>query len=301
MFGQPELHDLYREWRKILDEYSGDRILCAEANVDPLSRMVEFVRPGEMHQTFNFAFMHAGWRKDKLEQVIDESLSTFEAVGAMPTWVLSNHDVVRTATRLGLDEVGDGVGPDDKQPNVALGVQRARAMALLMLALPGSAYLYQGEELGLGDNTQIPAEDRQDPSFHRSGGKRIGRDGCRVPLPWNFYGKYLGFSTGTTWLPLPYHWGGMSREYQKQDQDSTLNMYKNALELRDYFKLGEGSLEWVDLGEDVLSFKNGSVTFAMNMGKSVVPLRGFAALSSLTVHGHTHRVLYPGDSVWLIG
>jgi alpha-glucosidase len=162
-------------------------------------------------------------------------------------------------------------------------------------------YLYQGEELGLGDNTQIPAEDRQDPSFHRSGGKRIGRDGCRVPLPWNFYGKYLGFSTGTTWLPLPYHWGGMSREYQKQDQDSTLNMYKNALELRDYFKLGEGSLEWVDLGEDVLSFKNGSVTFAMNMGKSVVPLRGFAALSSLTVHGHTQRVLYPGDSVWLIG
>ncbi|QFG12098.1 glycoside hydrolase [Arthrobacter phage Racecar] len=301
MFGQPELHELYKEWRKILDSYGPDRVLCAEANVDPLSRMVEFVRKGEMHQTFNFAFMHAGWNLDKLREVIDESLTTFEAVEAMPTWVLSNHDVVRTATRLGLESVGDGVGPDDVQPDMELGTDRARAMALLMLALPGSAYLYQGEELGLGDNTQIPAEDRQDPSFRRSGGKRIGRDGCRVPLPWEFHGKYLGFSTGTTWLPLPYTWGRFSRQWQKQDPTSTLNLYKNALGLRNYFGLGEGTLEWVDMGENLLAFKNGTVTFVMNMGKKSVPLRGFAALSSyLDKVGVIHR-LHPNDAVWLVG
>lgn len=300
MFGQPELHGLYREWRKILDEYGTDKVLCAEANVDPLSRMVEFVRPGEMNQTFNFAFMHAGWDLRRLKEVIDESLKTFEGVGAMPTWVLSNHDVVRTATRLGLDEVGDGVGPDDKQPNVALGIDRARAMALLMLALPGSAYLYQGEELGLGDNTQIPAEDRQDPSFFRSGGKRIGRDGCRVPLPWAWYGKYSGFSTATPWLPMPYTWGGMSREYQESVPDSTLSLYKDALKLREYFRLGEGKLTWLDLGPNMLAFTNGAVTFVMNMGNRPVPHRGFSALDSIYVKSDTVDFIEPGQAVWLI-
>lgn len=280
MFGQPELHDLYREWRKILDEYSGDRVLCAEANVDPLPRMVEFVRPDEMHQTFNFAFLHAGWDSKRIKEVIDESLAVFAEVGAMPTWVLSNHDVVRTATRMGLETVGDGVGPDDEQPDEWLGLKRARALALLMLALPGSVYLYQGEELGLHDNTQIPASFRQDPSFFRSGGERIGRDGCRVPLPWN-EDWYFGFSDPRRpWLPQPASFLGQSRETQKATPGSTLRLYSHALRLRKEWKLGEGTLDWVDLGDDVLAFRNGDLGVVVNFGTEPVPFDGLCHLSS---------------------
>lgn len=277
MFGQPELHDLYREWRKILDEYGTDRVLCAEANVDPLPRMVEFVRPGEMNQTFNFAFLHAGWDAKRIKEVIDESLAVFAEVGALPTWVLSNHDVVRTATRLGLDSYGDGVGPDDEQPDLRVGLERARSLVLLMLALPGSVYLYQGEELGLGDNTQIAAEFRQDPSFRRSGGERIGRDGCRVPLPWDESENY-GFGAGTPWLPQPAEWAGTSRLSQEDDPDSMLNLYKVALMLRKSLNLGEGTLEWLEAGKDLLAFRNGSIVVVLNMGdKNMLPL---------TLNGH---------------
>lgn len=290
MFGQPELHDLYREWRTILDSYGKDRVLCAEANVDPLPRMVEFVRPDEMHQTFNFAFLHSGWDKDKLKRVIDESLATFAEVGALPTWVLSNHDVVRTATRLGLDSVGDGVGPDDPQPDTKLGLARAHSLAMLMLALPGSVYLYQGEELGLGDNTRIPAEFRQDPSFARSGGTRIGRDGCRVPLPWT-EGDNFGFGSGSPWLPQPEEWEGLSRESQTWDTGSTLIFYTDALRHRKEYRLGEGSLDWIDgFGDDVLAFRNGAVTVAVNMGTYPVPIP----------RHETGDKLYPDCGVWII-
>ncbi|UDL16609.1 glycoside hydrolase [Arthrobacter phage Atuin] len=289
MFGQPELHELYREWRKIVDEYGNDRVLCAEANVDPLPRMVEFVRDDEMDQTFNFAFLHSGWDKEKLQEVINESLETFRAVGAMPTWVLSNHDVVRTATRLGLETVGDGVGPDDIQPDTPLGLARAEALAMIMLALPGSVYLYQGEELGLGDNTRIAPEYRQDPSFARSGGTRIGRDGCRVPLPWT-EGFNYGFGYGGTWLPQPNEWLGMSRQMQEISPSSTLNLYKKTLAIRKDLNLGEGTLEWVSLQKkDVLAFMNGQVLVVANMGSNPI---------TLTRNGRKN-VIHPNVTVWL--
>jgi alpha-glucosidase len=285
MFGQPALHELYRKWRVILDSYSTDKVLCAEANVDPLPRMMEFVRPDEMHQTFNFAFMHTGWDKEKLVEVIDESIDTFALVDSTPTWVLSNHDVVRTATRLGLEQVGDGVGPNDPQPDTELGLARARAMALLMLALPGSVYLYQGEELGLGDNTKIAPEFRQDPSFARSGGTRIGRDGCRVPYPWNEE-EFYGFSAGGSWLPQPEEWEGQSWWAQDLRYGSTLWLYMDAIWYRNRYELGKGSLVWVDgYGEDVLAFHNGKVTVVLNMGTEPVEIPQPSIMSS-------------GDKLW---
>ena len=298
MFGQPQLHDLYRKWRTILDEYSTDKVLCAEANVDPLPRMVEFVRPDEMHQTFNFAFLHAGWDAGKINHVITESLDTFSGVGAMPTWVLSNHDVVRTATRLGLESVGDGVGPNDPQPDTDLGLQRARAAALLMLALPGSVYLYQGEELGLGDNTRIAPEFRQDPSFSRSGGERIGRDGCRVPLPWT-EGESFGFGDEGSWLPQPTEWAGMSRDVQLGDKDSTLSLYTEALRLRKDYRLGDGSLVWIrNIRDDVLAFTNGSVTVVTNMGDVPISVPWIKLLSS-DKRGMKSDTIWPNQCVWL--
>lgn len=302
MFGQPELHDIYRNWRRVLDSYEGDRVMCAEANVDPLPRMAEFVREDEMHQAFNFAYLYNTWDASSLRNVITESLGAFDAVGAPTTWVLSNHDKVRHATRFGSSKLADGLGPDDVQPDAALGLSRARAATLCMLALPGGAYLYQGEELGLPDNTMIAPEFRQDPSFFRSGGKRIGRDGCRVPLPWNEGKNAAGFSsTGASWLPQPENWSELSREAQRFNPHSTLSMYRNALRLRKEFKLGSGCFAFASeyaTEENVIAFRNGSVLVVTNMGTEPVDVYGNVFLSSEQGAGR-NGVLYPNQTVWI--
>ncbi|MGO4434866.1 alpha-amylase family glycosyl hydrolase [Paenarthrobacter sp. RAF9] len=234
MFGQPALHDIYRRWRSILEEYGPDRILCAEANVDPLPRLALWVRPDEMHQAFNFPYLHAGLDVYRLRHTITDSLVSLDAVGAPSTWVLSNHDVVRHVSRFGYDgpgpRDGDGIGPDDVQPNEELGRRRAAAATMFMLGLPGGAYLYQGEELGLPDSTTIPAALRQDPTFSRTGGARIGRDGCRVPLPWRAADANAGFGDGKDpWLPQPESWPTLARDKQESDPASHLNLYRALL------------------------------------------------------------------------
>jgi alpha-glucosidase len=180
--------------------------------VEPVERAVAYVRSDEMHQAFNFDFLQAAWRASDLREVISHSLQAAATVGAPSTWVLSNHDVVRHASRLGLP-VGrrrpNGIGIGDEQPNAVLGLRRARAATAVMLALPGSAYLYQGEELGLPDHTALPDAVRQDPTWERSGHTERGRDGCRVPVPWEAGAPAYGFGPSwDTWLPPP---GGRGR------------------------------------------------------------------------------------------
>lgn len=302
MFGQPEVHDIYRSWRKILDSYEGDRVLCAEANVDPAPRIADWVRPDEMHQAFNFSYLYCNWDADALRTVITDSFAAFDAVGAPTTWVLSNHDKVRHASRFGTNHRADGIGPDDVQPDAALGLSRARAATLCMLALPGGAYLYQGEELGLPDNTMIAPEFRQDPSFFRSGGKRIGRDGCRVPLPWTKAEHGFGFSdSGNSWLPQPENWSELSREAQRNDPNSTLSMYRRALALRKEFALGRGSFalagEFSD-AKGVIAFMNGSTLVVMNMGTEPVEVFG----PVITASEHDSVIdgwLRPNQTVWI--
>lgn len=185
-WGQPGVHDIYRDWHEVLDAYDGDRALAAEAWLPTADKTALWVRPDEMHQAFNFPYLQTEWDAAALRTVIVESLRAFPAVGAPSTWVLSNHDVVRHASRLALtaeNPQGYGIGPDSAgKPIPALGLRRARAATTLMLALPGSAYLYQGEELGLPEVIDIPDDARQDPTWFRSHGERYGRDGCRVPI-----------------------------------------------------------------------------------------------------------------------
>ncbi|GAB3859556.1 hypothetical protein GCM10029963_60990 [Micromonospora andamanensis] len=207
MWDQDGVHEVYREWRRLLDGYPGERILVAEAWVEPAERLARYVRPDEMHQAFNFEYLLASWTAPAQYAVITRSLEATDAVGAPTTWVLSNHDVVRHASRLGLP-VGtprpNGIGVGDEQPDAAIGLRRARAATLLMLALPGSAYLYQGEELGLPEHTTLPDEARQDPTWERSGRTQRGRDGCRVPIPWEADAPSYGFGpTDASWLPQP--------------------------------------------------------------------------------------------------
>ncbi|WP_035748277.1 glycoside hydrolase family 13 protein [Arthrobacter sp. CAL618] len=318
MFGQEEVHAIYRRWRGILDEYDGDRILCAEASIDPLPRLTDWVRPDEMHQAFNFAYLHHPWDAHSLRHVISTSLTAFDAVDAPTTWVLSNHDVVRHASRFGLPEGaprgGDGIGRFDAQPDTAIGLARARAASLAMFALPGGIYLYQGEELGLPDHTAMPDDARKDPTFGRTEGERLGRDGCRVPLPWLADTPTFGFAANhsgapheapTPWLPQPEGWSGYARDRQTEDPSSTLSLYRTALQLRRDLRLGAGSLSWSREYEttDAVAFLNGEVLVVLNMGEFAIPLPPGAIIVSSTPEemeaGET-RMLPPNACVWLI-
>lgn len=277
-WGQDAVHEVYRDWRKILEEYQGDRALAAEAWLPTAERTAQWVRSDEMHQAFNFPYLSTEWNAADLRKVIDVSLKAFPGVGAPSTWVLSNHDVVRHATRLALtaeNPQGHGIGPDSPgQPIPEVGLARARAATTLMLALPGSAYLYQGEELGLPEVIDIPGDARQDPTWFRTNGERYGRDGCRVPIPWNADAPAYGFNdSGASWLPQPAEWATLARDAQSGVEGSTLELYRTLLAERRARSLGAGSLEWVDgYGTDAVAFRNGNVTVVANTGSTPIAL-----------------------------
>jgi alpha-glucosidase len=276
-WGQDGVHDIYRDWHKVLAEYDGDRALCGEAWMPTLQQTALWVRPDEMHQTFNFPYLMTPWDAQRLGDVIRESLDEFGGVGAPSTWVLSNHDVVRHASRLALtadNPQGEGIGPNTPhKPDIAIGLARARAATTLMLALPGSSYLYQGEELGLPEAMEIPDEFRQDPTWFRTNGERYGRDGCRVPLPWEADAPAFGFNdTGLSWLPQPAEWATYARDVEEVDPGSTLALYKRLLAARREHGFGTGSLVWEDAGADAVAFRRGDVHVVANLGTEPIEL-----------------------------
>ncbi|WP_136040788.1 MULTISPECIES: glycoside hydrolase family 13 protein [unclassified Microbacterium] len=276
-WGQDGVHEIYRDWHKVLAEYDGDRALCGEAWMPTLKQTALWVRPDEMHQTFNFPYLMTPWDAQRLGDVIRESLDEFGGVGAPSTWVLSNHDVVRHASRLALtadNPQGEGIGPNTpNKPDIVIGLARARAATTLMLALPGSAYLYQGEELGLPEAMEIPDEFRQDPTWFRTEGKRYGRDGCRVPLPWEAEAPAFGFNeTGKSWLPQPTEWATYARDVEEVDPGSTLALYKRLLAARREHGFGSGSLIWEDAGAETVAFRRGDVHVVANLGTEPIEL-----------------------------
>lgn len=276
-WGQDGVHDIYRDWHQVLAEYDGDRALCGEAWMPTLKQTALWVRPDEMHQTFNFPYLMTPWHAKALGDVIRESLDEFGSVGAPSTWVLSNHDVVRHASRLALtadNPQGEGIGPNTpSKPDTAIGLARARAATTLMLALPGSSYLYQGEELGLPEAMEIPDEYRQDPTWFRTNGERYGRDGCRVPLPWEADAPAFGFNeTGLSWLPQPAEWATYARDVEEVDPSSTLALYKRLLAARREHGFGSGSLVWEDAGADAVAFRRGDVHVVANLGTEPIEL-----------------------------
>jgi alpha-glucosidase len=302
-WAQDGVHEIYRSWHSVLDEYEGDRVLCAEAWVEPLTKLARWVRPDEMQQAFNFTYLAAPWNAPALRAVIDTSIHAFGTVGAPSTWVLSNHDVVRHSSRLalGADNLqGDGIGPKSPGlPDTALGLRRARAATALMLALPGSSYVYQGEELGLPEAIHLPDDARQDPTWFRTKGERYGRDGCRVPIPWEAGQPSYGFGpTAASWLPQPADWDGYARDSQSGVAGSTLELYKLALALRASHQLGSGVVDWLEgYGDDVIAFSNGGVTVISNIGTVPVELpEGTALLASESV---AEGVLPADTTVWL--
>jgi alpha-glucosidase len=277
LWDRDDVHDIYREWRKVLDEYTPPRIAVAEAWVAP-GRLGRYVRDDELHQAFNFPFLLAPWDCSAFAEVIDASLDEAADVGAATTWVLSNHDVIRHATRYALPPKTDQAAwlmSDGTAPRIdgAVGLRRARAAALLMLALPGSAYIYQGEELGLPEVADLPRDLLQDPTWERSGHHDKGRDGCRVPIPWEAEGPSFGFGPGPAWLPQPAAWAALARAAQRDDPHSTLALYQAALRVRAELG-GDGALEWLERGPQRLVFRRQSgLICAVNFGQIPAGLR----------------------------
>jgi alpha-glucosidase len=282
MWDQPEVHEVYRRWRQVLDKYDGDRMDVAEAWTQTPESLARFVRPDEMHQSFNFAWLLADWSALAFAEVITGTFAALEPVGASPTWVLSNHDVIRHVTRYGGGEQG---------------LARARAATLTMLALPGSSYLYQGEELGL-EQADVHADHRQDPSWFRTGEE--GRDGCRVPMPWGGQEPPFEFGPGAAqpWIPQPAAWADLTVAAQDADPASTLSFYREALRVRRTFATSAGDhVELVPRENDVLELHRGEITVVLNCGTETVDLpTGEVLIASGPLDGGR----LPGDTaVWL--
>ncbi len=298
------MHEIYRSWRKILDAYEPPRIAVAEAGVSA-GRLPLYTRPDELHQAFNFFHLRCPWDARSFREVVDTSLDGARSVGTLPTWVLSNHDVVRHATRYALPEGTDLTGwlaTDGREPapDHGLGRRRARAAALLTLALPGTAYLYQGEELGLPEVADLPAGALRDPMWERTGHELKGRDGCRVPLPWKREGSSYGFGPSGSWLPQPEGWGSHSAEAQSGQAGSFLELYRTALRLRRGFR-GSGSLQWLDAEDGELAFRRGeSLECRINLGDRPLPLpEGARTLLTSDEGGTGGGMLEPDTAVWL--
>lgn len=272
-----EVHDIIRGWRTVLDSYPGERMMVAEAWVPDSERLARYLRPDEYHQSFNFDFLEAEWNASTLRSVIDAACVEAGKVGSAPTWVLSNHDVVRHPTRLGLPAGTNWRrwlldGPHDVL-DADLGLRRARAATLLMVSLPGSAYLYQGEELGLPEVYDLPAEVLDDPVWEQSGRTRKGRDGCRVPIPWEPDGPAFGFGDSAPWLPMPESFGSMSAATQSGNAASTLEFYRRLIALRRERLVHDEEIEFLDAPDGVLAFRRGSgVECWLNCGAESVAL-----------------------------
>ncbi|MGW1340180.1 glycoside hydrolase family 13 protein [Kribbella sp. NPDC002412] len=280
-YDQPAVHDIHQRWRGIADEYAdsplGPRVFVAEAWLSPADRLAQYVRPNELHSAFNFDALQCPWDAEALREVIDHTTENFWAVGAPATWVLSNHDTIRHRTRYGRDQKRASMPAGSVPTDLELGRRRARAAALLELALPGGAYIYQGDELGLPEVEDLPEEVLDDPVWERSGHTVRGRDGCRVPIPWSGTEPPFGFGTGAgqPWLPQPADWAALTAEAQAADPDSHLNLYKAALRIRrETEALGEGRLSWdEEAPAGVLSFtRSPGFRCVTNLSESPVPL-----------------------------
>ncbi|MBU2665328.1 glycoside hydrolase family 13 protein [Actinoplanes bogorensis] len=287
---QPRVHQIWRRWRSVADSYPGDRMLVGEVSLADLDEVGLYARPDELHHAFQFRLLKSDWDAAAFADTITEALAAFDRVGAPAPWVLGNHDKARQVTRYGSE-------------------RRARAAAMLMLALPGSAYLYAGEELGLPE-AFVPDEARRDPIFFRSNGKRAGRDGCRIPMPWESLTRNAGFTSGTPWLPIPANWPAYAVDRQAVDPSSTLALYQQAILLRDlYPALGSGQAS-VTLTDGVIRVDLTSrfgdpdpITCYINMGSDpvAVPATQVLLASSPDVPAAADGsvTLAPDTTIWV--
>jgi alpha-glucosidase len=307
---QDEVHHIYRDWRRVADSFDPPRVFVGEVWVPDNERLARYLRADELHSAFHFDFLRAPWRSRNLRQVIKDGITTGPGWGSTITWVLSNHDVVRQVTRYARSQPDGPVESgwerrrwSSEPADIALGTRRARAAILLALALPGTVYLYQGEELGLPEVEDIPSDRRDDPIWWQSDKTDPGRDGCRVPMPWSGERPPFGFSpaeaTTAPWLPQPEDWATLTVESEEADPDSMLHLYRDALRIRGDHLAGPSSLQWVNSAEEVLAFRRGDVECWVNTSSSDVTLPDAQVLLASGPGPH-ERVLPTDTATWLV-
>ncbi|MEU6512343.1 glycoside hydrolase family 13 protein [Streptomyces sp. NPDC046942] len=298
------IHDIFRSWRAIADSYPDRRVFVAEAHVRS-GRLADYLRPDELHTAFNFDFLKCPLEADRLREVIDRSINDLAAVGAPATWVLSNHDETRHVTRYGRAYTGVTTPMRDQghPTDLTLGTRRARAAALLMLALPGGAYIYQGEELGLYEVEDLPESALQDPTWERSDHTVRGRDGCRVPLPWTGDTPPFGFGPpgSTPWLPQPEDWKTYTAEANQVDRTSMLQLYRSALSLRRTNPGMSGEeFRWLASPDGTLLFERGNgLLCAVNLSPQPIPLPNDCGPLLASGPLGNNGMLPPDTAVWL--
>ncbi|MDQ0614689.1 alpha-glucosidase [Microbacterium sp. W4I4] len=310
MWDQPEVHEIYRAWRAVADSYDEPKYFVGEIWVPTAESLANYLRPDELHQAFSFDLLVQPWNASRLRLAVESGLRI--AKGS-PAWTLANHDVHRAVTRYGQEQALEAPLPTDMiaaarrtgEVDVELGTRRARAASALLLALPGSVYLYQGEELGLLEALDLPDHARQDPIWVRSDGAELGRDGCRVPLPWSAEGANLGFSVGETastpWLPQPDWFASYVRDIQVDDADSMLNLYRRLLENRRALFAPDAPVEWLDAGSDAIAFRRGDATCVVNVSDRALAVPadwGIGALVLATDASTEPDRLAPDSAAW---
>jgi alpha-glucosidase len=319
-FDQPGVHDVYRRWRKIADEYDPPRVFVAEAWLDTPEKRARYLRPDELHTGFNFDLLTAEWDGDKWRRIIADSMAADALVGASTTWVTENHDVRRAPTRYGGQVAHREVASPE---HVALGRVRSLAAMHTILALPGTTYLFNGQELGLEEVIDLDDAEREDPHFHRTKGEHLGRDGCRVPMPWKRAGAGFGFGpdrveggdsgvAAEPWLPQPEHWSALSVEAQSADACSSLMRVRRATAVRrSHAAMLHGTLEWHDAlcGDGVVAFRRvlageRSVLCVANMGARETPVvhgELLCASGDLRVDAVKGATVPPNTTAWFLG
>lgn len=307
----PGVHAIYRRWRRIANSYSDPRYLIGEVWASNDRAYARYVANDELHQTFAFDLLVQPWIAKRLRAAIDKGLAQGSKTNG-PAWTLANHDVHRAVTRYGQEQVDDEPLPEAMIESArrkgsvdrGLGTKRAGAALALMAALPGTIYLYQGEELGLSEHLDLKPTERQDPIWHRSGGKEIGRDGCRIPMPWTKCSPTFGFSekaTAPPWLPQPECYGATTRDEEREDPDSMLSLYRRILSIRRKRRDEIDRLEWIPLEEaDALAFDNGAFICVTNTGKRSIPATALGSVGPIVARSDRSdgHLIEADSTVW---
>ena len=316
LFDRNEVHEVYREWRKLFNQYDPPRVAVAEANVSAHA-LVKYASSEELGQCFNFELLDASFNASEFKVIIDRALLSAKKNGSSSTWCLNNHDQMRPATKFGLLPTVDRIrwknsGGKTNPLDEKLGIQSAIAASMLIMALPGCTYIYQGEELGLHEVLDIPEDQIQDPQYLRNHKVDKGRDGCRVPLPWTKSGSSFGFGDGGSHLPQPKNFGEYSIEVESADPNSPLSIFRKALTLRKTLIAPE-EITWHETGDaSVLHFSrpngwNCITNFGRNyynfdgIGEVIHASGPLAEKGVYLVHGveTTGNDLPPATTVWV--
>ena len=316
LFDRDEVHEIYKEWRQLFNQYDPPRVAVAEAYV-PADRLALYASAEELGQAFNFELLNANFNAHEFKNVIDRGITQAKALGSSSTWCLNNHDQMRPATKYGLlptvDQIRWKNSAGKTSPlDAKLGVRSAIAASMLIMALPGCTYIYQGEELGLHEVLGIPEDQIQDPQFLRNHKVDVGRDGCRVPLPWSSTGSSFGFGEGGSHLPQPEWFANNSVEVESKDPASPLSIFRKALELRKGLVTTE-EMQWHETGDaNVLHFSRPNGWHCItNFGRGHFDLTGkgeilhssapLAQAGIYLIHGVETRGndLPPATTVWL--